>query len=559
MHLHEAGSYGTLFPPMKGGIIFEHSHRLIAGAVAVLTVTLGFRILLRSRMHAVRRLALACSLTVLIQALLGGLTVLMKLPPPVSIAHACMAQTFLCLVTALSVLTSSLWGRSRPVSCPHASRLRAAVLLATGAIYIQLILGAAVRHFYAALAIPDFPLSFGRIIPPFESASVIIAFAHRSWAAVVFLCVAWAALEVLRISPAHSLPRTLAKCLLGFAVLQILLGALAVWTASSVIITAAHVANGALVLATSAALSLWVFRLYPQGHASTHGRTLWRLLSDYAQLTKPKLTLMAAFTGTVGYVMGAGANFRMETACHVALGILFMGAGGGALNQYLERDLDARMDRTRARPLPSGRLAPKSVLVFGAFCTLASVLYLLLTVNLLTGALAALALGIYIAVYTPLKRRSPLSTIVGAIPGAVPATMGWMAATGSIGFGGALLFSILFLWQLPHWLAIGWMYRSEYARAGLPTLAVLDPGGGSTARQITTYCLALLPISLLPTLAGLTGQAYFWAASILGLGLLIFGAAAAFTREPRFAKSLLLATVTYLPLLQISMLLTVQR
>jgi protoheme IX farnesyltransferase len=221
----------------------------------------------------------------------------------------------------------------------------------------------------------------------------------------------------------------------------------------------------------------------------------------------------------------------------------------------LERDIDARMHRTRARPLPAGRLRPAEALGFGLTLSLAGLLSLLWLSGALAAALALATWASYLFLYTPLKRRSSLSTIVGAIPGALPPVIGWAAARGTVEPGAFVLFAILFLWQIPHFLAIAWIYREDYERGGLPMLPVLDPEGRLTGRQVVANSLALTLVSLTPTAAGIAGTLYPVIAALLGLALTLVAARAAVLRTPAAARALFLASVAYLPLLCAALLL----
>src|SRR4030095_12325608 len=216
---------------------------------------------------------------------------------------------------------------------------------------------------------------------------------------------------------------------------------------------------------------------------------------------------------------------------------------------YLERDSDGKMERTRRRPLPDGRLLPVHALAFATALSIAGILYLAVAVNLLTSLLAITSCARYTFLYTPMKRWSPLCRLGGAIPGALPPLGGWTAATGSLGAGGWALFAILFLWQLPHSLAIAWMYRDDYERGGFRLLPVVDPDGGSTVRQIVGNALALIPVSLTPVLLGVSGVWYFYGAILLGVVLFWDCLRMARTRSRVHARGVLLASVVYLPVL----------
>ena len=272
-------------------------------------------------------------------------------------------------------------------------------------------------------------------------------------------------------------------------------------------------------------------------------------LSDYIELTKPRVTLMVVLTTLFGFYLGADGRMDWLLLLNTLIGTALVAGGTSALNQYLERDIDTRMKRTMNRPLPAGRLAADSALAFAVIISVVGLAYLALLVNLLTAALAGLTLASYIFVYTPLKQKSSLSTVVGAIPGALPPVGGWTAVRGELGVEAGILFAILFLWQLPHFLAIAWIYRADYERGGFPMLTVIDPEGGSTGRQILGNCLALLPVSLLPTLIGMAGKAYFLCAFILGMGFLMYGISVFRHRNNVSARKLALASLVYLPML----------
>src|SRR6185369_14542017 len=234
---------------------------------------------------------------------------------------------------------------------------------------------------------------------------------------------------------------------------------------------------------------------------------------------------------------------------HTMLGTGLVASGAAALNQLLEREYDARMRRTKNRPLPSGRLQPTTVMVFGGVCACAGLLYLALAVNLTTSVIGAISLLSYLFIYTPLKRLTWLNTAIGAVPGALPPLMGWTAAQGELSHKGWALFAILAFWQLPHFLAIAWMYREEYEKAGFKMLPVIDPEGQRTGRQAVSHTLGLLPVSLCPFRFGLTGSIYLAGAIVLGVAFLWF--ANQFARHmtiPR-ARQLFFASILYLPLL----------
>ena len=275
--------------------------------------------------------------------------------------------------------------------------------------------------------------------------------------------------------------------------------------------------------------------------------------SDFFELTKPRVTFMVLITTLFGYYLGSQGTMDWILLFNLLIGTALVAGGTSALNQYLERDIDAKMMRTKNRPLPTGRLNPEAALAFAIILSILGITYLVIAINLLTAALAALTLASYIFVYTPLKQKHSLSTVVGAIPGALPPMGGWAAARGELGIEAWILFAILFLWQLPHFLAIAWIYRQDYAKGGFPLLTVVDPEGHSTARQIVSNCLALLPVSLLPTLVGIAGITYFFVALTLSLIFLCFGLGVIVNRSNVSARYLARASLVYLPVLLIVM------
>jgi protoheme IX farnesyltransferase len=274
-----------------------------------------------------------------------------------------------------------------------------------------------------------------------------------------------------------------------------------------------------------------------------------RVVGDLVALTKPRVVLMVLVTTVVGYYVGLVGAPDYARLVHLLIGTALAAGGTLALNMYWEREIDGLMERTRLRPLPDGRLAPLEALLFGAGITGAGLLYLAAFVNAAAAAVTAATFALYLFAYTPLKLRTPLCTLVGAVPGALPPVTGWVAARDELGVGAWVLFGILFLWQLPHTLAIGRLYREDYARAGVRVLPVIDAQGSSTERQIMTGCLALLAVSLLPTLVGLAGGVYFAGALVLGVGFAVLGAWQAAVPSLGSARRVLYASLLYLPAL----------
>ena len=273
------------------------------------------------------------------------------------------------------------------------------------------------------------------------------------------------------------------------------------------------------------------------------------MLRDYLELTKPRITVLILICTAVGYWFGCGNSFHLWTLVHALIGTALLASGTSALNQWYEVDSDAKMRRTRMRPIPAGRMKRSHGFVFGVLLAAAGFAELRYGTNWLAAGLGLFTLLSYLCVYTPLKQRSSACTIVGAIPGAMPPVIGYAAAGHGIDAGAVALFLILFVWQFPHFDAIAWMYRDDYARGGIRMLPVTEPDGESTARRIVACSLLLIPTSLVPPFLGMTGALYAATAIAAGLGVLYFGARLGTEKSLPRARALLLATVFYLPAL----------
>jgi heme o synthase len=281
-------------------------------------------------------------------------------------------------------------------------------------------------------------------------------------------------------------------------------------------------------------------------------------MKDYIALTKPRITWLILMSTAIGFYFGVPGGIRginWWVLFHTVIGTGLIASGTAALNQWYEREADRQMRRTKARPIPSGRLAPGRALAFGIALSAAGFVDLWLGCNLLSGLLGAFTLVSYLFIYTPLKQRTPLSTTVGAFPGAMPPMIGFAAAHSGITSEAWVLFAILFLWQFPHFYSIAWMYREDYARAGICMLPVVQPDGKRTAREIVIYGLALIPVSLVPTLLGMSGRIYLAGALLLGMFFLYSGVRVAMERTILRARRVLLVSVVYLPLIYGLMLL----
>jgi protoheme IX farnesyltransferase len=275
----------------------------------------------------------------------------------------------------------------------------------------------------------------------------------------------------------------------------------------------------------------------------------------YVVLTKPDVTFLVVITTVAGFYLGSTGPLDWPLLLNTLFATMLVGGGTAALNQYIERDMDAVMRRTASRPLPTGLLQPREALLFGVITIVVGASWLALAANLLAATVALATSILYLGVYTPLKTRTTFATVVGAIPGALPPLIGWAAAHGSLSIGAWVLFAIIFFWQFPHFMAIAWMYRDDYARAGIRMLPVVDPSGDATFRQIICTSAILVWVSALPSVLGMAGIHYFFGALVLGMLLLQVGLWANRTRTNARAKWLMHATVAHVPLLLVWMIL----
>lgn len=271
--------------------------------------------------------------------------------------------------------------------------------------------------------------------------------------------------------------------------------------------------------------------------------------ADFVTLAKPRLNILVVASTLAGYVMGDGAMSDVLRVIATVGGTGLVAGGASAFNQVMERRTDALMRRTRMRPMADGRVASSEALIYATGLSLAGLAILTLFVNPLSAVVALATLVSYAAIYTPLKLRTSFATVIGAIPGALPPVIGWAAATNTLDRGAWVLFGIVFLWQLPHFLAIAWMYREDYARAGFPMLPVVEPDGRSTARQSVLYAAALVPLSLAPTLVGIATPTYFVAALLLTLAFLVLTLRFAKSRSVGDARRVFFGSIIYLPIL----------
>jgi protoheme IX farnesyltransferase len=501
------------FPPMVGGILYEHGHRMIAGVVGLMIMGLAIWLGRAESRAWVRRLGYAAATAVIVQALLGGLTVLWLLPPAVSIAHACLGQVVFCLVVCVAYGTRDGWaGASSRVDETTSRWLRAHSVAMVLVVVGQLFLGAVSRHTGAEVT--------GHLV----GAAVLILMAGGWVARVAILR------DRMPVVWGHTVR------LLFLIGAQVVLGVVTLGFRGSAVMRTSHVGVGALVLAQAVLLAWEIAR---------PGWTIrWR---EYLELTKPRLSVLVLVTAAAGFWLGMRTGETLWRVVPLLFGMGLVTGGANALNQWSERDRDALMERTKHRPLPAGRLSPEAACRFGLVLSVAGLLIVGIAVDLLSSALAALGWALYVLVYTPMKRWTPLCTLVGAIPGALPPVIGWAGARHALGLEAWALFAILFVWQLPHFLALAVLYRDDYARAGFPMLPMVEVDGLATARQIFLYGMALVPVSLFPATIGVANATYFYGAIVLSLAFLVVAARAAWIRSSRTARALFRASVLYLP------------
>ena len=543
-------SYGMWWPPMVGGIRYEHGHRMIAAVVGAMILGLAVWLWKREPRRWVRRLGYAAFAAVVTQALLGGLTVVWLLPPAVSIAHALLGQAVFCLVVCLAVATNPSWDATNVGWKLEAGswKLEAGAGLAVVATVAQLVLGAVVRHTGHAVM------------------------AHGLIAVVVLGLAGWIATEAWRLR--HDAPAMwrAAACWLCLVLLQVGMGLSVFLHRASLPLRTLHVGCGALVLAQAVVLAwethrgsgLWALgcgqvpRTPNLPHRTWRTRlAVWRAeprahgyrWKPYVELTKPRVTGLVLLTTVVGFWLGMRSDEAWARGWPALLGTALVVAGANALNQWMERVEDGLMQRTRHRPLPSGRLTPEEARGFGLGLVGLGTVWLALSVNLLSATLAAVAAATYLLLYTPMKRTSPLCTLVGAVPGALPPVIGWAAARGTVTLEAWVLCGVLFVWQLPHFLSIAMLYQEDYARAGFRMLPLMEAGGDAAIRHTLLGGLILLPVSLLPTLIRVSGATYFFSAVLLGLALLWLALRMAQAPTRPRCRALFVGSVLYLPVL----------
>jgi heme o synthase len=513
--------FGAWVPPAELHAWIEHSHRLVAAfAVGPLVGAVGLITLFSSRRRDRPLLiaAVVAGLLVVVQAALGGQVVIHGLRRELVTAHLAMA---------LTVLAMTIFIADRAVHGPMPGRRSALPTWLIGltalVVFAQMLLGSWVTGHDAGLAYGDFPLMGGRVVPLIGSVEQGINVAHRALAVAVLVLVAWMALAVRRATAAE-LPRRLAAAAVALVLIQLALGAANIWSRLSALFVVPHLAVGAALFATCAWLFLAALReplpdragVAPPLAGRSDRSELGQALRAYVALTKPRIIELLLVTTVPTMVLAQRGLPSPLLMAAVVIGGTMAAGGANAINQFIDRDIDDVMRRTRHRPLPRQAVAPRNALLFGVGLSIAAFAWLALTVNLLSALLAVSAIAFYVFVYTLwLKRSTPQNIVIGGAAGCVPVLVAWAAVTGSVGIPAIVLFGIVFYWTPPHFWALALRYKGDYAAANVPMMPVVR-GEAETARQIVLYALLLFAVSLLLFPAAGMGLIYLASAVLLG-------------------------------------------
>jgi len=544
-------SYGMLFPPMVGGVFYEHGHRMVAAFVGFLTLIMAIWLWVKEPRKWVKWFGFGALVAVISQGVLGGITVLFLLPTPVSVGHAGLAEIFFCLMVSLALFTSREW-HNPPLQIEHSKNKTYCNLAITTVVvlYIQILLGALMRHTGAGLAIPDFPLAFGYLIPPQFDSKIAIHFAHRMGAVVASVCIVWLYVKTVKQYKGNKKLTRPAMVLMLLLLFQILLGGLTIWTQKAPTVATFHLTIGAMMLACSVIVMLRCYRHLKMSGAENRVKGK---AASFLELTKPRVNLLVLFTTVAGFFLAIEGPIPWVLFFHLLIGTSLAAGGSCAINECWERELDAKMPRTQTRPLPENRLAPFEAWIFSVSISILGIGYLTLFVNELSALLAAVSLIVYVFFYTPYKRKSSICTLIGAVSGGIPPMIGWAAVKNNLAIEAWILFLILFFWQIPTFLSIAWLYRHEYSKAGYPMLTVLDPRGKVTSSHILLFTVALIWASLFPSFLGITQGLYLTGALLLGGILFLAGYffSKAVGDKEKYARKVMVASMIYLPVLLI--------
>jgi len=547
--------FGRWVPPPDLHAWIEHSHRLIAavavgplvGAVALITI-------LSSRRHdrILLAAATAAGVLVIVQALLGGQVVIQQLRRELVTAHLAMALTVLALTI---VIADRAAGGALP---PRRVAVPTGLIAATAAVvFVQMLLGSWVTGHGAGLAFPDFPLMDGTLLPALTAPEQAIQLAHRALAVVVLALVLWTSAAVRRATHAPH-PRRLAAAAVLLIVVQLVLGAANVWSRLSALFVVPHLAVGAALFA----ILVWLYLSTRRAPASVAARDATvaetagvtggpgATLRAYVALTKPRIIELLLVTTVPTMVLAERGIPPMGLMAAVVLGGALAAGGANAINQFIDRDIDDIMRRTRHRPLPRHAVEPRQALTFGIGLCIVALAWLTVAVNPLSALLTASAIAFYVFVYTLwLKRSTPQNIVIGGAAGCVPVLVAWAAVTDTVGIPALVLFAIVFYWTPPHFWALALRFKGDYAAAGVPMLPVVR-GEAETARQIVIYTLLLVAVSLL--LLPAAGMGWIYLVAALGLGAAFVWCALRVLRDAtdgRAAIGLFRYSISYLTLL----------
>lgn len=566
--------YDQVFPNMEGAILIEHGHRLLATFVGILTIGMVYFSFVerkKSEAHAHLFKASAFALFLVIsQGILGGITVIYKLPTIVSTSHLGLSLIYFSFIAYIHHHAAALVNPARELSLEVKTNIeknwkpiiRHGILFSLALLYSQIILGAFMRHAGAgsacglgpasALLCMDVSTWTLKVWPSLHPSQLHMI--HRIYGIVVFAVVAVFSIRTYHFFKGDKKLRVL-SILPFFAVsFQVFIGIMTIWTNLGVTPTTLHLAGAALSL-----LSLWKLNLVLKDIESSFflGNS-HSFLSDVVDLTKPRLSLLVMVTAMVGTLI-APEKINFFKAFFAFFLITLVVIGAAALNCYIEREVDAKMKRTKDRPLPAQRMRPKTALIFGTILVLFAIPALCIFVNLVTGILAFIAAVLYLYAYTPMKQKSELAVYVGAIPGALPPVMGWTAVTGQIDIMAVTLFLILFVWQLPHFLAISLYHADDYGAANIKIYPNLKRGFLVTKIGIFVFTGFLFITSLLPTFFSNASFVYTRAALVLSGLFLIYSAYGFFlksdkAREREWARNYFYGSLFYLPMLLVALI-----
>jgi protoheme IX farnesyltransferase len=547
--------HGRLIPPMDRLVLIEYGHRLLASAVGAMVAGLAVMVWRRPQAAGgdagLGRLIVVLVVLLAAQVVLGGATVLSQLVPLLVGTHLLAAVTFLTLLVVFTARAHWATGAARPAAIPPG--LAGLAHLALALAFVQVALGGYTSAFGAGLACPDFPLCRGRLFPA-PDPLILLHYTHRLVALALTITVA--ALAGRARHAADRAVRVAAAAAALAVVIQVILGAFTVWTRIAPPVRIAHLGGAGALMAALAALLVRV-RLAeaatrtPAGAAAAAGaRTV---IADYLALTKPRIIVLLLLTTITTMVVAAGGMVAWTLAVYTLLGGALAAGAANAINCYWDRDVDAVMRRTRGRPIPARRVAPRRALAFGALLAAASVLLLGLRVNWLAAGLAFAGIAYYVGVYTIwLKRTTPQNIVIGGAAGAVPPLVGWAAVTGDVGLPAVLLFVIIFLWTPPHFWALALHRADDYRAARIPMLPVVR-GTAETVRQMALYTVALVASTLLLAAFGGLGRIYLAAAVALAVPLVALVALLARRTTMRTAQVLFGYSILYLGLLFVAM------